>query len=133
MIGPIVMAVFGVIAVAIVVAYLRLRARAAAEYAAAVPLFYEAINPLLLDDEVPVEILDRLAFFNETIDSPAVSVQFLKARTEPPWKAQHSETYKRFNKHKQEFFARRPELESPYQLGMLTWFTAVTARSPLIG
>jgi hypothetical protein len=133
MITALIVASIGVITVLLGAAYLNLRARAASEYSMAVIDFYDSIKPLLEDDEVPIEILDQLAFYNDMIDDSTVVRFLVQHKTSGRRNARARETALRHNKLSTEFFARRPELEPAYGAATATWFFAVTALSPVLG
>jgi hypothetical protein len=114
-------------------AYFRFKAARVKEYGKDTADFFEAVNPLISDDDTPTEILEILDSLNDGImdrkSARSLLDQIIKYRG---WKDKFTPPSEKM-KIIEEFFRRRPELEKPFYKMLMHWFMAVTAFSPLTG
>ena len=111
--------------------YISFRAECAKEYEQATEEFYRSIDPLVSDDETPVEMLELIEFLNETISDKTQANALLRHASKARWSGSRVMSYSR--KINTEFLARRTELEKPFFLALMAWFRAITALSPIKG
>jgi len=111
--------------------YAVFKANSVEEYSEAIKDFYESIDPIVSDDETPIELLRLIDYLNLTISDRSIAGALLKHASRGRWSVSSAMPFDR--KIATEFFVRRPELEKPYGNAVLSWFRAVTALSPLKG
>lgn len=111
--------------------YCSARIRDLRSRAAAAKAFYDSCKPLISDDETPDEVLDSLAFINARITdraAPSNFVHLLKTGRLAASAVHKSDADQRFAKI-QTFFARRPELEEPYDRAITEGLLAMSFNS----
>tara|TARA_R110002020_G_scaffold87061_27_gene215159 strand:- start:4159 stop:4692 length:534 start_codon:yes stop_codon:yes gene_type:complete len=111
--------------------YMRLCAEMKIQYGEAVRQFYDAAKPLISDEETPDSLRDTIKAMSDTIDDNLTVIALYKIVAKRS--IQFNRSMPEHVKESHEFFARRPELESQFDLSVLSWFTAITALRPLYG
>ena len=114
-------------------AYFRFKAAREKEYGKDAADFFEAVNPLISDDDTPTEVLEIIDFLNDGImDRKSATRLFENIIKYRGWQDKCTPPSEKM-KILEEFFRGRPELEKPFYKMLMHWFLAVTAFSPLIG
>jgi hypothetical protein len=123
-------ALLGVGVVVTVQSFFRLKTALNREYRKSTDGFFDAVEPLVSDDETPVEVLELIDMMNKSITDRRSALMLCSFLADSRWR--QFEPSPR-NKVRVEFFHRRPELESPFHEAIYNWFMAVTALSPFFG